>query len=245
MHYNLLFNGCSHTWGAELHGINFDQEYQRTHRYSHLVATHFGMTYDNIGLSGKSNDWIVEQTIKWFEEGNTCDMAVIQLTDKKRTITYADDETEVDITQPTLKDNSPASKILFKKFNYSRVISNIYFKNIYSEYLGQQNLYKNLFLINNYFKSKNIKVIFLSLRKQKYIKNTGWKKYCDHIKLKHIAGDILPYVENDKDKIYYCQDYSYKYEQNSKFAWMNGAHPNEFGHQKIAQYIIEEMQLTS
>lgn len=248
MHYNILFNGCSFTFGGELHGINFDQEHQRIYRYSHLVANHFEMTYDNIALSGKSNDWIVEQTINWFEEGNTCDLAVIQFTDEKRITIYDDDENEINIIKPLalLKNTTDGvnntvwakSKNMFKH----RMLSNMYFKNIYSEYFGQQNFYKNLFFINHYLKSKNINVIYLSLRKQKYSKNTGWKKYCNDIKFKLISGDILPTVENDKEKIYHCKDYSYKYKQDSRFARLNGAHPNEFGHQKIAQYIIQEIQ---
>jgi hypothetical protein len=48
MHYNLLFNGCSFTYGWELGGINNDEEHQRTHRFSHLVAEHYGKTYNNI-----------------------------------------------------------------------------------------------------------------------------------------------------------------------------------------------------
>ena len=80
MHYNFLFSGCSWTFGSELEGISDDQEHRRKHRYSHLIAKKYNKTYDNIAEGGSSNDRIIRKTIEWFEQGNTCDIAIIQFT---------------------------------------------------------------------------------------------------------------------------------------------------------------------
>lgn len=243
MHYNLLFNGCSFTYGGELWGINRDYEHQKLHRFSHLVAKEFGMSYDNISSGGKSNDWIVEQTVNWFEAGNTCDLAIIQFTEKKRIMLYDDNKNPIHIVNQILKNNQVISKILPRSLNYE-LTANIYFKNIYSEYFGQQNFYKNLFFIHNYLKSKNIPTIYLHLNKKSIINaiDDGWKIYCKDIKINHIVEGILPRREDNKNKIYYCPDYSFKSEKDPFFTWMNGTHPNELGHQKIAEYIIQEIK---
>jgi len=250
MHYNLLFNGCSFTYGSELEGINNDREHQRTHRFSHLVAEHYGKTYDNISISAKSNDWIVEQTINWFEEGNTCDLAVIQFTENIRTIIYGDGDKKdtqpkvYDILRPVLSTDKSvwAHCFLEGKCIEHRIKSNIYYKNIYTEYMGQQKYYKNLFFLNNYFKTKNIPAIFLKMEKNISV-DFGWKLHCENIKVKDMKGDIIPFWREDKEKIYYCKDYSYKYKEkkNPYLVFLNGVHPNEFGHQKIADYIIDNI----
>jgi len=248
MHYNLLFNGCSFTYGGELNGINNDIEHQRTHRFSHLVAEHYGKTYDNVAHSRRSNDWIVEKTINWFEDGNTCDLAVIQFTENRRTIIYYDDDkkdtqpNEYHIIRPVLhtdKSNLTQCHNIHTHIK-QRLVSNIYFKNIYTEYMGQQNYYKNLFFLNNYFKTKNIPAIFLKM-KTEVTNNFGWKLHCENIKVKDIGGDIIPHIDDDKEKKYYCPDYTYLYKKKNQrhFLFLTGGHPNEFGHQKIADYIID------
>lgn len=241
MHYNFLFNGCSFTEGAELEGSDKDLEHQRTHRFSHLVGQHYNKTYDNISKCGKSNDWIVEKTINWFEEGNTCDLAVIQLTRAKRTIVYNDKNEPIDIIQPILTNCNTSNAVFYKNFIKLKLITNNYFKYVYSEYYGQQNFYKNLFFINEYLKSKKINVIYLILDQLEYenMVNSGWKMYCNDIKVKSIVGDLLPKQRQDKSKKYYCQDFNNKYKYTDNH--FNGTHPNEFGHQKIAEYIINEI----
>jgi len=255
MHYNLLFNGCSCTYGGELNGIDDDIEHQRTHRFSHLVAKHYSKTYDNIALNGKSNDWIVEKTINWFEEGNTCDLVVIQFADNKRNILYYDEgeqntqPKEYDTTTPLLHTNKSiwAQFLLSKGYDERRIRSNIYYKNIYTKYMGQQNYYKNLFFLNNYFKTKNIPAIFLKLSSfdgkfEKTDVDFGWKLHCKNIKVKDISGDILPVFYEDIEKKHYCKNYTYLYKtknDNPRLAFLKGTHPNEFGHQKIADYIID------
>jgi len=244
MHYNFLFNGCSFTFGAELEGPNNDLEHQKSHRFSHLVGEHYNKTYNNLSKSGKSNDWIVEKTINWFEEGNTCDIAVIQLTSIKRITVYDHKNEPIDIIQPILKNFNRANDILYDKFVNLRLLTNNYFKYVYSDYFGQQNFYKNLFFINEYLKHKKINVIYLGLLHKSEYENTinsGWKMYCNNINVKCVSGDLLPTYSEDKNKKYFCKDFSKQNTTDNFVAWLNGRHPNEYGHQTIAEYIIEEI----
>lgn len=221
MHYNLLFNGCSFTYGAELEGVSNDIEHQRTHRFSHLVAEHFGMTYDNISNSGKSNDWITEKTIEWFESGNTCDIAIIQLTIKSRVMWY-DGEKEYHLG--IMKDDNKKSNLAW----------NLYYKTFYSDILGNINVCKNLYILEQCFEKHHIKPFFLEIvrRVDGSIEfNNSWGKLCKTKQLINVH-DIIGYREKEKEN--YCIDYK----DRKKYRWLTGAHPNELGHQKIANHII-------
>ena len=237
MHYNFLFNGCSFTAGGELEGPNKDLEYQRTHRFSHLVGEHYNKTYNNISKGGKSNDWIVENTINWFEEGNTCDIAIIQFTIKLRTILYDKTEKEYDIIKPVSIGSPIWKHSIEKKISNNITLANNFYKQIYTDYYGHQNYYKNLFLMSKYLKYRNINTIFLTLdtSQQKY--SRGYELHCSDIKIEPISGSIIPNrIEN---KSFYCKDYASISKDYSY--WLNGTHPNELGHQKIAEYLISEI----
>jgi len=241
VHYNFLFNGCSWTYGAELESLEKNYEHQKTHRFSHLVSEHFKKTYDNVSQSGISNDSIVEKTIEWFENGNTCDIAIIQFTTVTRTIWYDSDYKKYSIS-PVLTSNN-------KKI-YSDTIAlktKLYYKTFYSNLLGHQNYYKNLFFLEKYLAEKNIKYLFtkLSISDQyEYDENNenndyGWKKYCSKIKvklLKELIGKQTNYQKNTIVNENYCKDFL-----NKKYPFLNGVHPSELGHQKIANYLIEEI----
>jgi hypothetical protein len=229
MHYNLLFNGCSWTYGAELEGINNDTEHQRTHRFSHLVAEHFGMSYDNISKSGISNDLIVENTIKWFEDGNTCDIVIIQFTQKSRTIWY---------------DNNGKKQNIGTKKNPSNdktnLVSNLYYKTFYSDKFGNISGCKNLFILEQYFKNKDIKYILIELAtwKESVITfDNPWGSFCENKSLKNLFDIIGGHSFMEKYKNYYCQSMNDK----KKFPFLIGGHPNELGHQKIANYLIDQI----
>ena len=239
MHYNFLFNGCSWTYGSELEGLNKDKEHQRTHRFSHLVAENLGMTYDNISKGGVSNDWIVEKTIEWFNTGNTCDIAIIQFTSVNRTIFYDEDEDNKNYSfTPILSTNG--RKI------YPEHISlkcSLYYKTFYSDLLGEQNFYKNVFLLSNYFTSNNIKFIFLSMDHRHYNDSkSNWKNFCKFKYIKNIRDIIGVKNNHGFDYLYnenYCKDLT------KRNAFLAGSHPSEIGHQKIADYIITEIKNAS
>ena len=211
MHYNFLFNGCSITYGAELDDDN-GIEYLKSHRYSTLVSNHFNKTHESIARSGSSNDGIVNRTIDWFEEGNTCDVAVIQWTFKERVNWY--DGNKIYPMAPNYKVDHLAGYKIAQSF---------YFKTFYTDYLGNQNLYKNIFFLKTYFELKKIKHYFFGVQRGK-LHHKGWELYCDH--LFTIKEDIEEFKP----------DYTTKYQ-------CVGSHPNELGHQVIANYLIPNIEL--
>jgi hypothetical protein len=237
MHYNFLFNGCSFTVGGELEGPYNDIEYQRTHRFSNLVANHFGMNYENISSNGASNDWIVEKTIEWIEEGNTCDIAVIQFSVRYRTVWYdQDSKIEYRISPKKIINSNPRLKY----------VQSLYYKTFYSDILGIQNFYKNLFFLTNYFESKNIKYVFLSLKHiEKESNSYGWARYCKKQKIVDIVN-LLGKKDNNREFTIvndnYCPDLQQQYPNNPRYQFLLGGHPSEIGHQKIAEYIINRIQ---
>lgn len=76
---NILFNGCSFTWGDELNN--------QSKRFSDLIG---GI---NISQCGRSNDGIARTTVDWLKT-NSCDLTVIQWTVPQRTETYIDQKYE-------------------------------------------------------------------------------------------------------------------------------------------------------
>jgi hypothetical protein len=240
MHYNLLFSGCSFTKGAELQGLEDDKEHQRTHRFSHLVADHFGKTYENIADSGASNDWIIEKTIKWFESGNTCDVAVIQFTHKQRVLWY-DEITEECYNIFLAYANRLFSDGYLRKDSKMQFAFTLFYKHIYSDYLGVSNYYKNIFLLTNYLRSKNINYIFTTIEIFTNPSNT-WKELCTST-IRSVQSILADDTRSNSYKEYYKKTAQYYCPDLKKYdEILNGTHPNELGHQKIAEYIIEEIR---
>jgi hypothetical protein len=249
MHYNFLFNGCSWTFGAELEGITDNQEHRRTHRFSHLIAENYNKTYDNISKSGKSNDSIVRTTIEWFEQGNTCDIAIIQFSTISR-IEYIS-EVERHLVNFTSQSISLRWKTDSSKIDYkiTEKAHNSFYKDFYNVNLGLYNFYKNLFVLEQYFEKKNIPHIFLRLTDDKHlIMNNNqnlfndtkfyWKSLCkhDYFDLYSLKGEILE-MHNRKEYLKYTTENYTK----EGFKYLTGTHPNELGHQKIAKFIINKL----
>jgi hypothetical protein len=228
MHYNFLFNGCSFTYGAELEGINNDLDHQRTHRFSHLVGEHYNKTYDNISKSGSSNDRIVRTTLEWFENGNTCDLAIIQFTLVSR-LEYMHplQNRELDISPAMIKNCLDD--------NFIKQSMKSYYKDVYNVTHGFYNFYRNLFILEQYFEKNNIKHYFMKLRNIKIASDDQlvlWKSICrnKYTDIVSISGDILS-RNNTED---YCPCI-----KNDVNVHLLGTHPNEMGHKKIANHIIK------
>jgi hypothetical protein len=225
MHVNLFFNGCSYTEGQELEGIEKNKEYQRLNRFSHIVSERLNKTYDNISFSGASNDRIVRTTIDWFESGNTCDISIIQLTQYSR-IEWHD-------------DNGNPVQFGIWKMNFKSYNNRMYYRFIDTEAVRVNNYYKNLFLLETYFELKGIKHYFLTLEHCQMNISSSWKDRCKNQDIVKIT-DIIDCFW--KDKTYYCEDLFSKYNKDCKFLHYGGRHPNELGHQKIAEHIIDNIE---
>jgi len=252
MHYNLLFNGCSFTFGAELERFG-GREHLKSHRFSSLVSNHFNKTHDNIAIGGSSNDAIVERTIDWFRKGNTCDLAVIQFTFRERQLYYDYDETSYEQEFFILPSGSVFNTGMDFKHNSFlnphihldkhkakiKIKVNKYYSSFYSKELGNQNLHKNIFFLKTYFESHKIKYFFISLPPVEYCITDSYKhnlklfSIIDYGKGNSILGKIIR-SEN------FCKPAIINNSMGKKTRF-GGTHPSEIGHQKIANYIIGEI----
>ena len=235
MHYNLLFNGCSFTLGSELEGKENDLEFRRLNRFSHIISKKTNKTYVNISKGGCSNDYITRTTIEWFETGNTCDLAIIQLTQIKRT-EYPSKYFN-DLSLFSLVNFFPHSKCRETSEDYDQIKNAFehYYKYVYNNTLGLYDFYKNIFILEQYFEKNNIKYFFtfIGYKSSEINYNPNieipWKSLCKtkYETIPHIDGGIL----NIKRKENFCIKYP-------SIAALNGLHPSKLGHQKIAHYII-------
>jgi hypothetical protein len=236
MHYNLLFNGCSFTYGAELEGKDKDTEYQRTHRFSHLVANSFDMTYDNLSMPGNCNDRITRETIEWFEKGNTCDLAIIQFTKISR-VEYVTDRGNRVINFPFHEGFHSKNKYK-NTINYDDIMTahQSYYRDVYNNNLGSYNFYKNLFILEQYFEKKSIRYSLMILGDTDIFNtdclNYYWEAFCktDYESITAIRGGILDLDNRDN----FTKDY-----RKDGYHYLTGMHPSEIGHQRIADYLID------
>jgi len=227
MHYNLLFNGCSFTEGGELEGINNDYEYRRTHRFSHLISEQTGLTYDNISRSGLSNDMILRTTVKWFEEGNTCDHAIIQWTSRNRVEYFAEKVLSSYRNTPRYYNIYPFIPF-FNQLGKSIQESLIRIQNDSND---QNNQDRCMYWMEKLLKDK-CSFDYLKMQKEsevvdEYYELGSYYKYRTKFPMTYIMGDILPKTR----VIYYCK-------KIPGYPKLTGGHPNEIGHRRIADYII-------
>jgi len=146
----MLFDGCSWTMGCELEGPNNDHDKRKRERWSTLVSDHFKTDHVNLGEGGKSNDGILRTTIAYCEN-HKVDFAVIQFTKANR--------------------REILRKDYYRRLNASKRESDIvaYYKHLNTLEDDIANYYKNKFLLEQYFKSKQIPYYFVQLNRRKHI----------------------------------------------------------------------------
>lgn len=202
MHYNYFFNGCSWTYGTDLEDIKRD-------RYSTLVSE--GKSHVNIAMGGSSNDRIALSTIQWFEKGNTCDTAIIQWTFTDRTI-YWQDNNPINIL-PAQNQNNKVKEVQRSYYQF------------YTDRIGEENYYKNIFLLKTYFELKKINYRMLTIKNLSDIKNPNWKFDNEVISIRHdwgVTGGLCP---------------KFKIKKTGEIKSVTNSHPQKSGHQRIAEEI--------
>lgn len=211
----ILFDGCSWTFGMELE--NIEEE-----RWSTLVSNHFNTEHVNLGRWGKSNDGILRTTMHYCEN-HKVDFAVIQFTkDNRREILNGD-------SYHRLKHGK--SNTLIDKASID------YYKYLNTPEDNVANYYKNKFLLEHYFKSKKIPYLFVKITLKTIfdsVKPSSWQMMSDPSPvtcLYDVLGgwNIPPY-------------YDYKTSQKEKRK--KGTHPNAKGHRKIADFLIDNIDLS-
>jgi len=249
MHYNLLFNGCSYTQGSELQGKNDDFEYRDKHRYSQIISEKTGKTYANLSMGGTSNDRITRETIEWFETGNTCDIAIIQFTHIVRT-EYISKHVKHPVNFTSNGGVVTKWQTPYKgEHKITQEAYDAYYKYFYNDNIGLYNFYKNLFILEQYFEKNNINHLFLKLESNRI---ATFKADIEECKIRNRTGDEIDFywqvgcknrfsyltsirsqILDIKDKSNFTVDYNDK-----KYPFLNGTHPSELGHQKIADYVM-------
>lgn len=208
---NILFNGCSYTWGDEL-------EHREQDRFSTLVSNHYNADHANISYCGHSNDAITRTTMEWFVAGNTCDLAIIQWTVISRIDGYDTDKKYYCVTTQT-------------KYKWQE-----YYKKYYHDQLGVDTLFKNYYLLEQFFIQRNIPYFFLlhdCYDNVIYEKDSVWKNLIINKNFNIIRGNIkhTQTILNNSSI------------DNIHFQGNDKGHPNSIGHRAIADYIINNVQL--
>ena len=203
---SLLFSGCSITWGDELQD-------RVNERFSNLVSPRSV----NLGECGVSNDFIVRNTIDWLGKMSV-DIVVMQFTVHQR-LELFDEEGNIEPLTP--------QRIRGKK-------EEVYYKDVYTDQIGVENLWKNLFLWDSYCKNTGQKYIALiadhyddAIRfpNRMFDKGYGhWRKLCKDIPRTMLNMEVLGLM----------RQYPKHYAQG-----VRGGHPSAKGHQKIAEKVKE------
>jgi len=228
LHYNLLFNGCSYTTGAELEGPERDYEGRDKKVYPYKISQKTGLTYQNIATNGASFDAIVRLTIEWFEAGNTCDLAIIQLTNPHRYEWISDKHKVVDVLM--------SRKNIMSEFDPSWGQVWEGFQMIDNDPYRKYRFYKNLFFLEQYLESKNINYSFLSLNNLR--EETGLVRKVPWHRLVKTNLSTVPYIQGGILESLGTGRGHGDYTPNLGTKFHAGTHPSELGHEKIADYII-------
>ena len=192
----ILFDGCSYTYGDEL-------ENPEKERFSSLIDGE----HVNLGECGKSNDGITRTTIEYCEK-NEIDTAVIQFTLYSRREVMRSDRNKWDFVS-CQKDNE---------------MSNAFYQYLQNNNDDLANFHKNKFILENYFKNKNINYYFINLQRKKTLKNcvpSIWYDLTDHAPIVEMR-DIIGSVRRNPDNFVH-------------------GHPSKKGHQLIAKHIYENI----
>jgi len=214
MEVDLFFSGDSNTYGEELQGKENDHKKRIQKRYSSLVSDKLGKTHCNLSESGASNDWIVKTTVEWFERGGKCNTAIIQFSHYCRWGWYDEDGKYWNIPK------SGGGRHFTEKMNEA---SMNYQQSVWSEQLALDNYWKNKFFLKNYLKDK-CKVIWMTLGTIPKGDNI-WKNLCGDIEIGEQKRIILRNIcERLDDDV------------------LGGSHPNEVGHQNIANWVLERYE---
>lgn len=223
-----MFNGCSYTKGAELEGPEGDYKGRDKKVYPYKVSQKTGLTYQNIASNGASFDTILRLTIEWFEAGNTCDLAIIQLTNLHRYEWISDEKGSIDVLMSQKKAILTLHPSFGPVWEGFHAIDNDSFK--------KYRFYKNLFFLKTYLESKNINYSFLSLNNLRIetgvVSKIPFARLCkiNLSTIPHIQGGILEPLSTGRGH----GDYT----PNLGKMFYKGSHPSELGHEKIADYII-------
>lgn len=160
----ILFAGCSITWGDELKD-------RLNSRYSKIICDALGANETNIAECGQSNDWIARRVVEETRK-KKYDRVYVQLTIPSRLEYF----TETDVHKFTPQTvNQPKHKY------YSQ--AKWYYKMVWNRQYGIEQMYKNKFIIENAVESELIIMIAdccgdYKLRRIPLHQKSYWNRLC-------------------------------------------------------------------
>tara|TARA_B100001057_G_C22554132_1_gene834647 strand:- start:92 stop:772 length:681 start_codon:yes stop_codon:yes gene_type:complete len=214
----ILFDGGSWLYGDEL-------EDREKYRFSKILSERVNREHVNISEPGKSNNAILRTTIEYCEN-NLVDIAIIQFTGTSRT----------EIRAPNEDRYISLSIGNVLKNGHSKELSEKYYQYIHNDNEEIANFHKNKFLLEYYFKTKNIPYFFVSTDQTYYkfrtsgVIESSWYHMMNKEPVKSLVNLLGDSNRNEK---YYCQG---RYKKSDKRSL---GHPNKLGHKVIAEYIYE------
>ena len=234
----ILFHGCSITWGDEL-------EDRENERFSKLVCDILCVEENNLAHCGNSNDRIVRETIEYLQTSKV-DVVVMQFTVHSR-MEWFDIQgfphrftPQLTTTHGKLKLRGIAGTDDLRERMFSA--GKWFYRFVYNDILGVENMWKNMVLFDSYCKANNITFIPILAdhfheairRPEKFYhgaNGTGWwKPLCQSIPITYIHEDIIGHKKDGIGEHHYGEYHA------------KGNHPNALGHQKISEKVIELIQ---
>ena len=171
----ILFVGCSITWGDELQDRMKD-------RYSRLVCDALGANETNVAECGTSNDWIARRTVEEVQK-KEYDRVYVQLTVPNRLEYFTEEGAYKFSIQAAERKNDLAYKMKW------------YYKFVRNLQNDVENMYKNKFIIESVVKCPLTFIVadccYEYFPKMLYLhRQSNWNRLCkiDH---SQIWGDIL------------------------------------------------------
>jgi len=152
----IYFDGCSHTWGAEL-------AKPEVYRYSRIVSDHFGAEEYNIARRGGSDKRVLRNLIE--TDLSEYDYVIVQLTRKSRTEFWCDrNKSWFQIKNPVrvLKDGRMKERTNTYLDEDKKFFWKNYWKHIYTEKLGHINQLTYYHAMRNLLKDKKHLIIGIS-----------------------------------------------------------------------------------
>ena len=236
---DLFFCGDSFTWGEELQGPEQNHRRRERERFSSVLAKKLDKTHVNISRSGTSNDWIVKKTIEWFEQGNSCDTAIIQFSHQKRWLWY---------DKQGKQHHMPSKYKEQESYLYTSTekeqAQHAYMKHVVSKDSVLDNYWKNMFVIRNYLKDK-CNIIHLNLYEVPREKNFWYDVVgnIDVIELKPLLRGCEPNNSIKFKRENFAPRLKSDILDNNNNKRFSGSHPSAKGHILIADTILDRHKL--
>ncbi len=231
---SILFCGCSHVYGSDLeayhrhlrgmeqvNNVKVVGEHQSSHRYSRLVADHYGAQEYNISKPGISNDHIAAKVVGFVEQ-QSVDLAIVQLTHSTRLLSYNDSDKRWEDIMPSEQEYLP------RKLSEAK---EAFYKYVYHDRMSSMHYWRNAYLLQEMFRAKGIEYFFFRTCNIPHQKDDLYYPYIDQTRVfsQTMQEDLALRLHS-------------KYTVPKVKGVTRGNHLNELGHEKVSKYLINSIE---